>query len=158
MSFLSFVKLLDKLEILYKLKLRTGIAKKSKINRYKDITYILYQEKTSFKSSGSVVTRAVQIAGGTRSIADLWQHVTTTPYLCPFALAVSVREGSSSRLRQRFQQVFGQRCQRRLGRVPDQQRFPFQQHELHVCAVRAPQGKQENKVSMMSYSVSQCCC
>lgn len=32
MSFLSFVKLLDKLEILYKLKLRTGIAKKCKID------------------------------------------------------------------------------------------------------------------------------
>uniref|UniRef100_A0A8C3V9W1 Regulating synaptic membrane exocytosis 2 n=1 Tax=Catharus ustulatus TaxID=91951 RepID=A0A8C3V9W1_CATUS len=65
--------------------------------------------------------------------------------------------GSSPRLRQCVQQVFGQRCQRCLGRVPHQQCVPFQQHELHVGAVRAPKGKQENKVSIMSYSVS-CSC
>lgn len=59
MSFLSFVKLLDMLEILYKLKLRTGVAKQTKINRYQDRTSVLYQGKSSFKSSGSVVTKAV---------------------------------------------------------------------------------------------------
>lgn len=157
MSFLSFVKLLDMLEILYKLKLRTRVAKQTKINRYQDITSVLYQGKSSFKSLGSVVTKAVQIAGETRSTAALWQHVTTTPYLCPFAPAVSVGAGCSSRLGQRFQQVLGQRRQRRLGRVPHQQRVPLQQHQLHVRAVRAPQGQQENKVSTMSYSGS-CSC